>query len=227
MNKLTIISQNGAFVAHSKEVAEMVGKNHQHLLRDVRGYVEVLEDSPNLDSQDFFIESTYLNSQNKIQPCYLLTKKGCDMVANKMTGEKGILFTAEYVTRFDEMERSLTNNQLVPTVSLTVEAKQAIQVAEELTRFTGKIQEFLQDNIQVQVNEIKDLIGMRDRNTKSLTGKLKEELFKAYNRTIPASHYLYTKAKGKVFREFKVTKWEEIPVGKYNAVFAYIENMEF
>ena len=27
------------------------------------------------------------------------------MVANKMTGEKGVLFTAAYVTKFEEMEK--------------------------------------------------------------------------------------------------------------------------
>jgi phage regulator Rha-like protein len=29
------------------------------------------------------------------------------MVANKMTGTKGVLFTATYVTKFDEMEKQL------------------------------------------------------------------------------------------------------------------------
>lgn len=224
MNKLTIVNQNGTFVVESREVAEMVSKNHQHLLRDVRGYVEVLEDSPNLDSQDFFIESTYLNSQNKIQPCYLLTKKGCDMVANKMTGEKGILFTAEYVTRFNEMERSLVNSN-----QLTVNQTTQIQAAQLLQVVTAGLHEFVKDSIRVkdnQIDEARELIGLRDRNTKSLTGKLKEELFKVYKRPVTAGSHLYIKAKNKTFREFKVTKWEEIPVGKYNAVFAYIENMD-
>ena len=31
------------------------------------------------------------------------------MVANKMTGDKGILFTATYVTKFDDMEKRLTD----------------------------------------------------------------------------------------------------------------------
>lgn len=33
------------------------------------------------------------------------------MVANKLTGEKGILFTAEYVTRFEEMEQGILQNK--------------------------------------------------------------------------------------------------------------------
>jgi hypothetical protein len=39
-------------------------------------------------------------------PCFLLTKMGCEMVANKLTGEKGVLFTAAYVIEFNRMERA-------------------------------------------------------------------------------------------------------------------------
>ena len=93
----------------SREVAEMVEKQHDQLLRTIRGYIEILDgaDSAKLQSQNFFIPSVYLNSQNKEQPCFLITKKGCDLIANKMTGEKGILFTATYVTKFEEMTKQL------------------------------------------------------------------------------------------------------------------------
>lgn len=80
----------------------MVQKEHKNLLRDIKGYCDILH-SPTLSSENFFIEYTYVNSRNQQQPCYLLTRKGCDMVANKMTGEKGVLFTAEYVTQFQVM----------------------------------------------------------------------------------------------------------------------------
>ena len=100
---LTVIN-NQSKTIDSREVAEMVDKEHKNLLRDIQGYIKVIEDSSKLSRQDFFIESTYKNSQNKTQPCYLLTKQGCEMVANKMTGEKGILFTALYVDRFNKME---------------------------------------------------------------------------------------------------------------------------
>jgi len=106
MNELKIIEVNGKFVTDSREVAERTGKEHKNLLRDIKGYVDILEGS-NMSSHNFFITSTYINSQNKEQPCYLLTRKGCDLVANKMTGEKRILFTAEYVTEFEKMEKQI------------------------------------------------------------------------------------------------------------------------
>ncbi|OME58185.1 hypothetical protein BSK59_08350 [Paenibacillus odorifer] len=96
------------FTIDSREVADMMGKRHDHLLSDIRRYTEIL-DSQDLGSHQFFIPSHYLNAQNKEQPNYLLTRKGCDMVANKMTGEKGVLFTAAYVTKFEAMEEKIKN----------------------------------------------------------------------------------------------------------------------
>jgi Rha family phage regulatory protein len=99
---------------NNREVSEMVGKEHKNLIRDIRNYVEVLQGS-NLSSENFFIESEYFNSRNQKQPCYELTKQGCEMVANKMTGEKGILFTATYVQRFNEMEQKQQQQFNLPT----------------------------------------------------------------------------------------------------------------
>lgn len=97
----------------SLEVAEMIEKPHDQLMRSIRNYIEILvnEESAILQSHEFFVPSTYINTQNKEQPCYELTKKGCDMVANKMTGSKGVIFTAKYVTRFDEMEQAIKQQQ--------------------------------------------------------------------------------------------------------------------
>lgn len=94
-------------VLDSREVAEMVGKTHAHLCRDIDLYVKVISENPKLDSQNFFIERTYkTDGNNKTYKRYDVTKKGCEMVANKLTGEKGILFTAEYVERFNQMEQA-------------------------------------------------------------------------------------------------------------------------
>ena len=135
MNELSIIHKNGVDVIDSREVAEVIGKEHRHLIRDIRNYVEILEkatepkvglsENPsesnerksalvgkstesNFGLSDFFIPHTYTDSTGRTLPCYLLTKKGCDMVANKMTGEKGVLFTAAYVTAFEKMRKDLT-----------------------------------------------------------------------------------------------------------------------
>lgn len=117
MSGLTVVNRNGQLVVDSREVARMVGKRHDHLLRDINGYVDIISNStaPNFGVSDFFIHHSYQDSTGRTLPCYLITRKGCDMVANKMTGEKGVLFTAAYVTKFDEMEKTINakNKQLI------------------------------------------------------------------------------------------------------------------
>ena len=87
----------------SREVAEMVGKEHKELLRDIRRYCEQLGESK-IALTDFFTESTYKTEQNKTMPRYLVSKKGCEFIAHKLTGIKGTEFTAKYINRFHEME---------------------------------------------------------------------------------------------------------------------------
>ena len=99
----------------SREVAEMVDKTHAHLCRDIAGYIEVMGKNPKLVSSNFFIERTYKQAGNgKEVKRYDITKKGCEMVANKLTGEKGILFTAEYVERFNKMEEAAAIPKVTP-----------------------------------------------------------------------------------------------------------------
>ena len=108
MNDLQVFTHDNVDVVDSRAVAEMVGKNHRDLMRSIHGYIDVMEKSTerNFAPSDFFIPRTYKESTGRTLPCYLLTKKGCDMVANKMTGEKGVLFTAAYVTAFETMRKS-------------------------------------------------------------------------------------------------------------------------
>ena len=126
-----ITTNDGINVIESRDVAEIIGVSHSELLKRIegtedgkyKGYIPVLEKG-NFTSQNFFIKSTY-QGQRREEKCYLLTKQGCEMVANKMTGEKGILFTATYVQAFNEMEKKLQ------TPATYLEALKALVAAEE------------------------------------------------------------------------------------------------
>ena len=124
-NELAIINHNGVFMVDSREVAEMMGRGHKEILMMIEGqkhvdgrvkhigFLPAISESGLFNPQDFFIKSSYkVDGNNKTYPCYLLTKQGCDMTANKMSGKKGVLFTAAYVTRFVEMEKALVQPKL-------------------------------------------------------------------------------------------------------------------
>ena len=124
MTQLQLINEHGKIYADSRQVAEMIGKDHAMLMRSIRNYEEILA-TAKLQAPDFFSKSSYLDNQGKLRPCYKLTRKGCDMVANKLTGAKGILFTAEYVTRFEEMEKQLQTQSQLPNFNDPVASARA------------------------------------------------------------------------------------------------------
>ena len=116
MKALNVIQYGHAEVVDSREVARMVENRHSDLLDKIAGYCQYLANGK-FRSLDFFIPNTYQDAQGKDRPCYLLTKKGCDMVANKMTGEKGVLFTAAYVTAFEQMREHIRHTPSLPDTS--------------------------------------------------------------------------------------------------------------
>lgn len=166
---LTIINQGGKLLVDSREVAKMIDRDHHKVMRDMRGYADVLDINPDLDTSSFFIESTFKDSYDRKQPCYLLTRKGCDMVANKMTGEKGIIFTAKYVTKFEEMEKQQQAPQmghLSPQLQLLIsmELKQS-QIEAAVTKTKQEVEETKREveNTKQQIQEMKDVIIINPR----------------------------------------------------------------
>lgn len=85
---------------NSLMVAEMFGKRHDKVLRDIR----------ELDcSEEFrlsnFGESSYLNDQHKKQPCYDMTRDGFTFLVMGYRGKKAAHFKELYIKRFNEMEK--------------------------------------------------------------------------------------------------------------------------
>ncbi len=91
------------------EVAEMMETEHSKIIRklegskDRKGFIQILNEAQ-MGVVDYFIKSSYVDAKGEERPCYEVTKLGCDFLANKSTGEKGVLFTARYVKKFYEME---------------------------------------------------------------------------------------------------------------------------
>lgn len=119
----------------SYEIADMMDRSHAKVLRMLEGDKTHVGIIPTLNEAqlgvvNFFIKSTYKDAKGETRKCYECTKMGCDMLANKMTGEKGILFTAKYVKRFNEMEKILLE-QNTPSYMISDPIKRAEQWIRE------------------------------------------------------------------------------------------------
>jgi len=105
MKELTLIKHGDTAYIDSREVADAIGKRHDNLLRDIAEYLRILDkaNALNFEGIKFFVPAEYIDSRGRAKPCYLISRRGADIIANKLIGEKGVLFTAAYVTKFHEM----------------------------------------------------------------------------------------------------------------------------
>lgn len=202
MKELTITNYNGINVTDSREVAEMIGKKHKELMRSIRGYVEILEPSAKLRSADFFIESTYQDANNQTRPCYLLTKQGCEMVANKMRGEKGILFTAEYVQAFNKMEERIKETEpkkLSAIEQLQLQNQAILEVNEKIDKIQNDMPLFKAecDELQALVKKVGvGLMGGKNApayKDNSLRGKVYADMQHQLRREFGVDKYSWIK----------------------------------
>lgn len=208
MNELKVVSINGQLVTESREVAKMIDRQHKGLLRDIRRYIDVLDQSADLRSANFFIESTYTNKNNQSYPCYLLTKQGCEMVANKLTGEKGVLFTAAYVTKFNEMEKQ--SNQ--PKSHL-----EALQLTvKELTSQDKRISN-LEENMRINSGQEFHLNTIGKRKVIESLGGYES----------PAYQKLSKKVFARFWRDFKqhfmIPRYSDLPKVKFDEGVKFIQ----
>ena len=81
----------------SLEIAELTGKQHNHLMRDIRNMERAWEKV----TQSKFGLSTYKDSTGRTLPCYSLTKTECLYIATKFNDEA----RAKLVLRWETLER--------------------------------------------------------------------------------------------------------------------------
>nr|DAR30594.1 MAG TPA: regulatory protein [Caudoviricetes sp.] len=211
MNSLKIIELNGQRTVDSREVAEMIEVTHANLLKKIRVYEDILLKSK-LTSVDFFIPSEYQDTTGRTLKCYLLTKMGCEMVANKLTGEKGVVFTAKYVEAFNTME----SNQL-QLQNLSPELQFMIQSEIKLKEHDRRLDQ-LEGDLPITPSEC----NLISREVKSRIKKVISE-----NNLI-----VNNKQRRKLFNEIKhdatiiagVTQYNYILKKDLDKVIAYINN---
>ena len=121
----------------------------------------------------------------------MLTKKGCEMVANKTTGEKGVIFTAMYVEAFNDMEQNKPQLLTDPMQALELMFLATKQTNENIVKVADRVSN-LEENaflspseynlVSARINErVKHIINVYHLKTNQ---KQRSELYKAINREI-------------------------------------------
>ena len=141
----------------SREVAEMMDKAHKNLIRDIEKHTKILEKVTelNFELSDLWQVSSYKDSTGRTLKEYQVTKKGCEFLAHKTTGEKGDLFTIKYMNRFEAMEKALKS----PSYMIEDPIKRAEAWIEEQKEKRRIEQE--RNLLQIELDESKDYYSIK------------------------------------------------------------------
>ena len=206
----------------SAEVAEMVGKEHKELLRDIRRYEEQFAESK-IALGDFFKGSAYTDKNNQSRPCYMVTEKGCEFIAHKLTGVKGTAFTAKYVNRFHEMKQELqipmsTSSQIRLLAQGNMELEQKIDgVAEDLQTFKTDL-----PMLPVELDEVSkaarrkgvEVMGGKDSAAyadRSLVSKVYRDIYGQIHRQFGVESFKAIKRRDEA-KVIEIIKGYELPI---------------
>lgn len=104
----------------SLQIAEITGKQHAHIMRDIRNLLE-----QGVDESNFGLIN-YTDNRNRQQACYELTKKGCLILASGYDA----LLREKIINRWEELELQHRNGgfQIPQTLS------EALMLAAEQTK---------------------------------------------------------------------------------------------
>lgn len=219
-NQLQVNNEKEQVIAiDSREVADMLGKKHSELLQEIEGrkdgknvgIIPTLEKG-NFHLSNYFIESSY-KAGTRNYKCYLITKLGCELLGNKQQGERGIIFSAKYVERFNQMEKELAFGKfnLPSTYKEALLALVAAEEEKELLIAQNKEQEELltiqapkvdlyedfmsKDNLY-SVGDIAKTLAIKDMGKNNLykylrLNKIFMDRYEAYQKHVKAGHVIH------------------------------------
>ncbi|WP_455466406.1 phage antirepressor KilAC domain-containing protein [Bartonella sp. B39] len=109
--KITESARNGAAVQtmSSREIAELCGKQHKHVMRDIK---QMLEELFNKDTEPKFglseFTGLYKDSTGRMLPCYHLPKRECLILVSGYS----TTLRAKIVDRWQELEKQIAAPQI-------------------------------------------------------------------------------------------------------------------
>jgi anti-repressor protein len=157
-----IVGMNKEVKMTSREVAELTGKSHSHVLRDIKDEIQKLKDGK-IETQTIFGLSEYEDSTGRKLPMYVLAKDGVLQLAARY----------DAVTRYKLIE--MANKQQTPKVPMNY--KEALLALVEAEEEKERLQLETQKQ-QLQIEEMTPKAQFTDRLLKSKDNLLVREYAK-------------------------------------------------
>lgn len=139
--------QNNQAVVSSRQVAEHFEKMHKNVLRDIEN---ILKDM--LKIEPIFFRTELPDKYGRLQPAYLMNKKGFALLSMGFTGKKAIAWKLKYIDAFEAMEKKLRELENVPSYQIDDRIKRAeawIREEKERLRLAHKNEKLLTEKTEL------------------------------------------------------------------------------
>lgn len=142
--------ENSRVVTDSITVADVFGKEHARVMRDIRTLG---------CSEEFrvgnFAESSYVNLQGRDMPKFIITEQGFALLVMGYTGQRAMEFKERYISEFHSMQQQLLNTNADKVVPLSKD--QALITVLRTTADLVEGQEEIRQVVAEQGKEIQQL----------------------------------------------------------------------
>lgn len=144
MNELVIMQDQQA-VTSSINIATDFGKQHGHVLRDIR---TLQKDVSNFG--EMFSEAMEPDSYGRNQTIVYMNRDGFTLLAMGFTGQKALQFKLKYIQAFNKMEKANAPKPLTEKEQLRASLRLSLETSEEVEVLKEDV-EMLKDKVENQI----------------------------------------------------------------------------
>lgn len=204
-------------VTDSLRISEVLGKDHPKVMRDIRELIEKLssEEETKSVAQSNFGQCSYVNSNNREMPMYLMTKEGFENLMFTYNGTKMVVAKAKFIRKFHDMEKELKN----PFSNMSKELQAIFMVDKKQQEQEQRILN-IEDKMTVNYELAENLRSAINIRAVELLGGKDAEAYKKLNKKLYASFHRDIK------RTFKVNSYKNLSVKNYDLAINFIEGWE-
>ena len=168
--------RNQQVVTDSRKVAEVFGKRHDNVMRDIENIiVGLLKIEDTHPTEMFFLES-YINEQNGQKYLqYYMNRDGLSLLAMGFTGKKAMQWKLKYIEAFNQMEQQ-QKTQLTTADLFLQNAKLMKEHELQLAKLTKENKELKQETQLIKDTQKKQQSELDTLNCVCTDGTKRQKL---------------------------------------------------